>query len=78
MTHYFKTEKYNGLICLEKVEPFSITNTAVGKHYDIKNSDTIQVSKEFYYDRLERLASHQDFVEITEIEYNNILNFKTQ
>ena len=76
MTKYFKTEKYNGLICLEKVEPFSITNTAVGKCYDIKNSDTIQVSKEFYQDRLERLADHQDFVEITEEQY--ILNFKTQ
>lgn len=76
MTHYFKTEKYNGLICLEKVEPFSITNTAVGKYYGLRNSDTIQVSKEFYYDRLERLANHQDFVEITEEQYNSILNFK--
>jgi hypothetical protein len=78
MTHYFKTEKYNSLICLEKVEPFSITNTAVCRHYSIENSHTIQVDKEFYHDRLERLASHQDFEEITESEYNNILNFKTQ
>lgn len=78
MTHYFKTEKYNGIICLEKVEPFSVTNTAVSKYYEIENSHTIQVSKEFYHDRLERLKDHQDFVEITEEQYNNILNFKTQ
>ena len=78
MIKYFKTEKYTGLICLEKVEPFSITHTAVARYYDIENSHTIQVSKEFYEGCLERLANHQDFVEITEQEYSNILNFKTQ
>lgn len=78
MTKYFKTEKYADVIYLEKIEPFSITTTTVGKYYQYSHSDTIQVSETYYYDRLNRLENHPDFVEITESEYNQILNFKIQ
>ena len=78
MTHYFKTESHDSMVCLEKLEPFSITHTAKARYYEIENSHTIQVSEESYCDRLERLKNHHDFVEITEEQYSNILNFKTQ
>lgn len=79
-TRYFKKPcKFSDkIIDLEVVAESEITCSSVAPSEQISSVYSMKSDKAFSADCIKRRALDPTYTEITENEYNNILNFKTQ